>query len=190
MKTLLFALVVLAGLAAAAGYTGLYNVAADDPHWSVTQRALQLVRQRSIEKRATDVTPPGDLGDARRVLGGAGEYAEMCQSCHLAPGVEDTELRRGLNPKPPGLAHVRLDPREAFWIVKHGVKMTGMPAWGATHSDEVLWNIVAFLERLPHLDAKGYRDLVAKAPMHEEAASGAHAHASDMSPHTAIDAVD
>lgn len=183
MKTLLIALVVLAAVAAALIYSGVYNVAADEPHWTVTARVLQLVRERSIEKRASAVQPPANLADPKRILAGAGQYAEMCESCHLAPGVQETELRQGLNPKPPELARARADPREAFWIVKHGIKATGMPAWGKTHDDDVLWSMVAFLKKLPELDANAYRGLVAKAPKHEEAESAGHSHAPGTPPH-------
>lgn len=182
MKTLLVAiaaLVGLAALAAAAGYAGLYNVAADDPHWNITERALQAVRERSIETRASEIAPPGDIASEKRVAAGAPQYAEMCEGCHLAPGVEESELRRGLYPKPPELARERLDAREAFWVLKHGVKMTGMPAWGPTHDDETLWNVVAFLQKLPELDANAYRDLVAK----QEKASPGHSHAPGTPPH-------
>lgn len=104
------------------------------------------------------------LDDPKRVLAGAGQYAEMCEGCHLAPGVADTPLRQGLYPKPPELARHRMDPQTSFWIVKHGIKMTGMPAWGPSHGDDVLWSVVAFLQKLPDLDARQYRDLVSRAP--------------------------
>ena len=165
MKTPAIIVVILVVLAGAAAYSGAYSVAADEPHWTVIERALAAVRERSIATRSRDIAVP-DLADAKRVAAGAREYAEMCESCHLAPGVGETELRRGLYPKPPELARERLDPRAAFWIVKHGVKMTGMPAWGPTHDDETMWNIVAFLQKLPGLDAHRYRELVSGAAPH------------------------
>ncbi len=183
LATLAAVLIALAALAAAAAYSGVYNVAADEPHWALTERALAFARDRSIATHGEAITPPRDLADPQRVLAGAGQYAEMCESCHLAPGVEDTELRKGLNPKPPALARQRREPRQAFWIVKHGIKASGMPAWGLTHDDETMWDIVAFLEKLPQLDAKGYRTLVAKAPAHEEAESAGHSHAPGTAPH-------
>jgi mono/diheme cytochrome c family protein len=165
MRTAITAVTVLLLLAAAAAafvYSGTYNVAADEPHWKITERALTVLRERSIEARARELVPP-DLNDQKRIANGAGQYAEMCQTCHLAPGVGDTELRKGLYPKPPELArHGHGDPREAFWIVKHGIKATGMPAWGPTHDDETLWSVVAFLQKLPEMDEKQYRDLAAK----------------------------
>ena len=57
---------------------------------------------------------------------------------------------------------------EQFWIVKHGVKMTGMPAWGVTHDDELLWDVVAFVRKLPELTPEQYETMVKNAPKHEE----------------------
>ena len=183
IATVIAVLTVLAGLTAAAVFSGVYDIAADQPHWALTERVLAIARDRSIAARAQAITPPGDLADPQRVLAGAGQYAEMCEGCHLAPGVEDTELRKGLNPEPPELARRRREPREAFWIVKHGIKASGMPAWGATHDDDALWSVVAFLQKLPQLDAKGYRSLVAKAPAHEAAEPAGHSHAPGTAPH-------
>jgi mono/diheme cytochrome c family protein len=75
----------------------------------------------------------------------------------------DSELSQGLNPKPPQLALVRRAPGEQFWIVKHGIKMTGMPAWGLSHSDAKIWELVAFLQKLPELSAVEYRTMTARA---------------------------
>jgi mono/diheme cytochrome c family protein len=183
-------LMALAAIAAAGGvavYAGLYNVAADIPHTQPVYWLLQKARERSIAVRATDITVPSDLGDTRRIGSGAGQYAEMCASCHLAPGMKRTEIARGLNPRAPELRRKRQStPAEDFWVVKHGVKMTGMPAWGVTHDDEILWDVVAFLQKLPELSPDQYRSLVRSAPrthegmMHEPNAEGA---AEDQSHH-------
>lgn len=86
------------------------------------------------------------------VAGDTSEYAEMCSQCHLAPGVEKPEISQGLYPNVPEFA--RGDPlnrAEQFWVIKHGIKFTSMPAWGPTHSDGPLWDIVAFARKLPSL---------------------------------------
>jgi hypothetical protein len=93
----------------------------------------------------------------------------MCSGCHLAPGMKRTEISRGLYPRAPELRRkTDLTPAELFWIVKHGVKMTGMPAWGVTHEDELLWDVVAFVRKLPELTPDQYETLVKNAPKHEE----------------------
>jgi mono/diheme cytochrome c family protein len=160
---------VLVGAVAVAIYAGLYNIAADVPHTQPFYWLLDTIRQRSVVARARNIVVPTDLDDANRISKGAGEYAEMCSSCHLAPGMERTEISRGLYPRAPELRRrTDLNPAEQFWIIKHGVKMTGMPAWGVTHDDELIWDVVAFVRKLPELTPEQYEALVKNAPKHEE----------------------
>ena len=150
------ALLVLVGAAAVAIYAGLYNIAADVPHPQPIYWLYETVRDRSVAARARDIVPT-DLDDANRISTGAGLYAEMCSGCHLAPGMKRTEISRGLYPRAPELRRqTDLTPAEQFWIVKHGVKMSGMPAWGVTHDDELLWDVVAFVRQLPELTPEQY----------------------------------
>jgi mono/diheme cytochrome c family protein len=151
-------------------YAGVYNIAADAPHSQPIYWVLKTARERSIAVRARDIVVPRDLDDPKRIAAGGGQYAEMCSGCHLAPGMKKTEMSRGLYPRAPELRRESpLTPAEQFWIVKHGVKMTGMPAWGVTHDDEHLWDVVAFLRKLPGLTADQYQTLVKSAPKsHDE----------------------
>ena len=164
------ALLVVIGAASLVIYAGIYNIAADTPHTQPVFWLLETVRERSIAARATGVVVPNDLADPKRVAAGAGQYAEMCSSCHLAPGMKRTEISRGLYPRAPELRRgSRLTPAEEFWVVKHGIKMTGMPAWGVTHNDELLWDVVAFLRKIPELTPDQYQTLVKGAPKtHDE----------------------
>jgi hypothetical protein len=164
------ALLVVVAAASLAIYAGIYNVAADIPHTQPVYWLLETMRERSIAARATGIVVPHDLDDPKRILSGAGQYAEMCSFCHLAPGMKRTEISRGLYPRAPELRRrSHSTPAEDFWVVKHGVKMTGMPAWGVTHSDEILWDVVAFLRKLPDLTADQYQALVKSAPKtHDE----------------------
>jgi mono/diheme cytochrome c family protein len=162
-------LVLVAGAAAMAIYTGFYNIAADVPHPQPIYWLYETVRDRSVAARARDIVVPTDLDDSSRISKGAGQYAEMCSGCHLAPGMKRTEISRGLYPRAPELRRqTDLTPAEQFWIVKHGVKMSGMPAWGVTHDDELLWDVVAFVRQLPELTPEQYETLVKDAPKHEE----------------------
>jgi mono/diheme cytochrome c family protein len=121
-------------------YSGLYNIAADVPHTQPVYWLLETVRDYSVEARARDIVVPNNLNDPTRISKGAGHYADMCSSCHLAPGMKRTEISQGLYPRPPELRRkTNLTPAEQFWVVKHGIKMTGMPAWGVTHDDDLLW---------------------------------------------------
>lgn len=183
MKALTIGLIAV-GLVLLAGfgfvYSGIFNVAADEPHWSITLRVMEATREHSIASRARKVGIPPTLADPQRIATGAEEYEEMCTGCHLAPGMQESEIRAGLYPKPPNLAQHgnRRSPAEAFWIIKHGLKMTGMPAWGMTHDDQTIWSMVAFLQRLPELPHAQYKELIAQAR-----ASG-HKHGGEESGHS------
>jgi hypothetical protein len=101
------------------------------------------------------------LEDPKLVADGAKHYVDMCIDCHLAPGIKQAEIRVGLYPAPPNLSeHIDAGPAEMFWVIKHGIKMSAMPAWGKTHDDQSIWSIVAFLQRLPELTPEQYQVLV------------------------------
>ncbi|MBW0152372.1 MAG: cytochrome c [Phenylobacterium sp.] len=159
-----------AGVTGAMIYAGVYNIAADAPHTKPVFWAIQNLRDRSIAVRSGDIKPPADLGDPKRVAQGAALYAEMCSGCHLAPGMEKTEISQGLYPPAPELSRgVPHSVAEQFWIIKHGVKMTAMPAWGRTHSDELIWDMVAFVRQLPKMTPAQYQAAVKSAPAgHDE----------------------
>ncbi len=170
MKTITFLVALaVAGLGVCAGliYSGHYNIGADRPHWPITLKLMEFQREQSIAAHAKGIAVPA-LDDPALIAEGAEHYAPMCSGCHLAPGMENTELRSGLYPQPRNLAEAgdgvaQGDADRAavrrFWIIKHGIKMSGMPAWGTTHDDESIWAIVAFLRKLPGLSAAQYQAL-------------------------------
>jgi mono/diheme cytochrome c family protein len=164
MKYLL--IVLLLGVLAIVGFVGAgwYNVGADSPHWKSTYTLLQFARERSVAHHASELSVPANLGSEALILKGAGQYAAMCTGCHLQPGMKDSEIRPGLYPQPPDLSRVHVDPKEAFWVIKHGIKMSAMPAWGGSHDDATIWSMVAFLQKLPGLTPAEYKAIVAKAP--------------------------
>lgn len=149
---------------------GLLDVGADSPHSAFVYRLIDAARVHAIARRAERITPPHDLDAAERIRRGAGNYDAMCVSCHLSPGVEESEIRRGLYPQPPALAQpsaAQTDARQRFWIIKHGIKGSGMPAWSkGGMSDADIWDLVAFLGRLPTLSSAAYQTLVASSAGH------------------------
>jgi mono/diheme cytochrome c family protein len=144
-------------------YSGAYSVAAtkQNPGW--IDWIVRTTRSHSISARVDNVKVPQNLNTAHRIAVGAKHYAAMCAVCHLAPGVKHSETRAGLNPRPPNLPKIAkyLKPKQAYWAIKNGIRMTAMPAWGVTHSDEKLWDIVAFVEALPGMSPKRYKALSA-----------------------------
>jgi mono/diheme cytochrome c family protein len=168
ITTLLAAALVLILIGAIVVYSGVINVAADNPHTAPIQAILETARERSIAVRAKDIEVP-DLGGADLIRSGAGNYDAMCVGCHLAPGITDTELSQNLYPAPPSLADANREggPAGDFWVIKHGIKATGMPAWGKSMDDPYIWGLVALLEQLPALSAAEYRALVDSSGGHQ-----------------------
>lgn len=169
----LVVLVILAG--AGLVWSGVYSFAADVPHSAPVAAILELARERSVKVRAGDIAVPPP-GGRERVLAGAGNYDAMCAQCHLSPEGQPTELSRGLYPAPPRLARHAVDPAVAFWTIKHGIKASGMPAWGESMTDADIWNLVAFLRVLPSLDQGAYRQLVEESPGHAHGSAAGHGH--------------
>jgi len=155
-------LLTLAGLIGYA-YSGLYDVAASEPDNAAMRWLLVTVRDHSIDRRAAGIEVP-PLTDPELVEEGFEHYHEMCVDCHLAPGVDSSEIRQGLNPQPPLLVNVipHSSPARLFWVIKNGVKMSGMPAWGTSHSDQMIWAMVAFLEQLPNMTPAQYQAMEKK----------------------------
>ena len=182
MRTFIASLLVTAvvSLLAAAGvvYAGLYDVAATTPHWPATAWLLETARTRSIKAHAADIQTPPGLDDPAKVLIGVGHFAAHCAVCHGAPGVPKGDIAQGLYPPPQDLAKAApiYTPAELFWILKHGIKMTGMPAWN-DHSDDELWATVGFLQKLLVMSEEDYAKLVMASIAH-----GPHHHAGTERP--------
>ncbi len=150
-------------------YSGWYNVSAMNEESGMMKWVLNTTRDKSIESRTENISVP-DLTDLSMIKEGFEHYNEMCVGCHGAPGEEETELSKGLNPSAPYLVEVakEINPKELFWITKNGIKMTGMPAWGTTHSDEKIWAIVAFMKKLPDLTPEDYQSMKGESTEYEE----------------------
>jgi mono/diheme cytochrome c family protein len=139
--------------------SGFYDIGADDHHTRPVAAIIEALRERSISVRSGSLDVPG-LADPATIAAGASRYSALCVGCHLAPGVAKSDLRPGLYPRAPNLAKEGiLDPRRTFWTIKHGIKMSAMPAWGKTLDDAAIWEIVAFVRQIPTMSPEGYRQL-------------------------------
>jgi len=164
-RAALFA-VVLAGVAAALIVgLGLIPVKASSGHWAATEWFLHFVMKRSVATHSLGIEVP-NLTSNRLVLIGAGHYEGGCRFCHGAPGHRPPVVPRHATPAPPELwrAESRFDDAELFYVVRHGIKFTAMPAWPAPSRDDEVWAVVAFLRALPELSPQAYDALVWGAP--------------------------
>ena len=149
-------------------FSGLYPIGADTQHTRLVFWVLQTLRQHSVESAAQNIDVP-ELGDPKLLLSGGADYNDMCAGCHLKPGKSKSDLSMGLYPTPPNLTVTREDDvdshgslQQRFWVIKHGIKASGMPAWGLTHDDQRIWAMVAFLQKLPDLTELQYQILTAR----------------------------
>ncbi len=152
------AVVALGGLLFA--WSGLYSVAASAGHWPMVSWFLQFAMRNSVETHAMRLHPP-PLDDIALVERGAGHYETGCLPCHGAPGSPSNRVPNHMLPEPPYLPpHVdSWTAEELFWIVRNGLKYTGMPAWPAQDRDDEVWAVTAFLLRLPRLSPEEYEAL-------------------------------
>ncbi len=140
---------------------GLAPIKASSGHWPITAWLLKFTMRRSLATQSLGLKPP-KLDTPDLVLQGAGHYETGCRSCHGSPGEPVPRVSQQMTPHPPGLSSpaTELTPDELFYVVKHGVKFTGMPAWPTQQRDDEVWAMVAFLLKFPQLDAASYRQLI------------------------------
>jgi mono/diheme cytochrome c family protein len=146
-------------------FGGFFNVAATEPHFDIVERSLERVRMASISRHAT-ATPSVSLDDPAVVQAGAKAFNERgCVSCHGGPGATWAKFSEALKPSPPDLAEVAKSrsPAEIFWVVKHGLKFTGMPGFAAIDvKDDEIWKIAAFVKKLPNVSEADFKTWTAR----------------------------
>jgi len=164
------ALAAIIALGLAIPLSGAFNVAATNPDSALTTWFLNTTMRRSVAMRSSAIVPPKSFSD-EEVRTGFEEFSAMCVMCHGAPGKKRSKVGKGLRPQAPNLVKAvpHWNAGQLFWIVKNGIKMTGMPAFGPTHNDATIWSIVAFVSRLPDMTEKQYQQL-------EEQMAGSHGH--------------
>lgn len=169
---------ILLGALAVGAITGLavigggYNVSASSGHWGPVASLMHWTMQNSVAWRAPAL-PARPTADGKLAGRGAVHYDLVCRDCHGAPGQALTAVPASMTPAPPHILDSlpAWQPQELFWIIKHGVKMTAMPAWPAQERDDEVWAMVAFLQRLPGISAEEYQRLV-QGPAHGDGATG------------------
>lgn len=149
--------------------SGVINIGADQGHSPLVYNFLETARTRSIAYASKDIIVP-DLEKVEMISSGGADYKDMCAGCHLSPGVESTDFSESLYPKPPNFTNAQVVDRyktdagaqQSFWAIKHGIMASGMPAWGASHDDDRMWAMVAFIRSLPELDESQYTMLTTR----------------------------
>jgi mono/diheme cytochrome c family protein len=147
-------------------FGGFYSVAASEPHFNIVTWALEKVRMASIRHNAPPSLPAISLDDPATIQAGAKAFAAHgCVSCHGAPGATWQKFSEGLLPSPPDLSEVAKErsASEIFWVAKNGLKFTGMPSFSAIGvNDQELWQIAAFVKKLPSVSEQDYKTWTAR----------------------------
>ena len=145
---------------------GFYDVAASQKHFDIVAWSLHHISEASIERHSGDSNKATlATSETSLIQKGAHEFVEEgCIDCHGGPGVEPDKFSRGMRPHPPDLGHVaaHADASEIYWVVKHGIKMTGMPAFGGHIDQDELRAIVAFVKGIKKYSTSEFRDLTKK----------------------------
>jgi mono/diheme cytochrome c family protein len=138
------------GAAAAAGlgivFLGLAPVNADQPPSAIEAQLLGIALRKAVARQALTETsePPSteDLANGREI------YQEMCARCHGDPGKARNRLAPSFYPPAPQLPGQRSEwsEQQLFWIIKHGIRNTAMPAWGSALSDEDIRQVAALVK--------------------------------------------
>lgn len=177
-RRVLAAVALMATLAGAGGFAlvslGLVSIGASSGHWKATGWLLHYAMRRAVSTQSMGIEAP-PLDDPALLLKGAGHYETGCATCHGAPGRERPLIVQRMTPAPPllGPRIGQWAPRELFWIVKHGIKYTAMPAWPATNRDDEVWAMVAFLQALPEMTEQRYRQLALGMRADDRGSAGA-----------------
>ena len=163
-KRWIFRIAGILVLAAFGGFlfvaAGIMPITASSGHWPITAWFLNFAMRRSVITHSVGLDVPR-LDDHGLVVKGATHYEFGCRPCHGGPHLPQPVIAGHMTPHPPHLPPEipKWKARELFYIVKHGVKFTGMPAWPAQQRDDEVWAVVAFLLTLPNLTAEEYQKL-------------------------------
>ena len=167
LKTIAATLAASALLGAAGAWvllkSGWYHVGSTDQHFQITHSVLEQGMRESVAFHARDVVVPQDLDSAPRIRRGAMVYRDNCVQCHGGPGAAPNGFARSMQPVPGPLVDAarHWPATHLYWITRHGIKMSGMPAWEFHLSDDELWAVTAFMRRLPALSAPAFAEMMA-----------------------------
>jgi len=156
---IVIAAVVMAAGAAGFVYSGVYDIAATDQHTAPVFWLLKTTMRRAVQHQARTIEVP-PLDDSALITQGRALFVANCSRCHGAPGVAPEPFALGFRPAPANLANTGIEwkPAQLYWTIKHGMKLTAMPAWEYRLPDHDLWAIVAYVQRLPYESPRAFRE--------------------------------
>ena len=157
-------LVALVAAALLFSWSGVFNIAASSGHWKITEWFLHWTMRNSVRTHAALTAPSNPRAD-QELVSAAGHFAASCAACHGAPGRRASPVMQAAMPPAPDLSVNAKEwtDKQLFWILDHGVKYSGMPAWGAKDRPDEIRRMVAFVRRLPGMSPAEYAALAGQA---------------------------
>ena len=157
IATLVAELIVLVIIVGSGLSGALYNVSTLSPDPGFLRWIFSSTSDNSMKHHANGIKVPS-LTDGSMIAEGFDHYNDMCVTCHAGPGLSKSEAGIGIYPKAPNLARSakQLPPQDLFWVIKNGIKSTGMPGFAKTHPDSKIWAMVAFLEKMKNMTPQEY----------------------------------
>ena len=164
LLAILVVLLVAGGMGAFFVHSGRLPVAATTPA-DLVDRIAMTAKFEAVRRggNGLQVVLPTDAASIAR---GREHYVENCLPCHGGPGVKPAEFAQGMNPGPPDIdgALQNYTDAQLFWVIKNGLRATGMPAFGINHKDEEIAAIAAFVRRTRHLTPEERKELAVTGP--------------------------
>jgi mono/diheme cytochrome c family protein len=128
-----------------------------------------------VARTALDWSIPSSAKDAKNpfpatpenITAGMQHFADHCAACHANDGSGNSEMGPNLYPKTPDMRLAQtqnLTDGDLFYIITNGVRMTGMPGWGPSHSAEDTWKLVLFIRHLPQMSPAELKEMTQYNP--------------------------
>jgi mono/diheme cytochrome c family protein len=153
MKRWILAILIAPALAAVVVIAGLNQIRLDalQEPGEVETFLATAVKQFMVRRSSREGIPPPPSNVQQSIAEGDKLYATDCSMCHGSDGHTPTDSGRWMYPRASDLTSPlvqRYSDRELFWIVKNGIRLSGMPAFGRVESDEHIWNLVNYLRTM------------------------------------------
>lgn len=155
--------------------SGSAPVATSSPSMPFERFFARTALHATISKKAP-TTQPGKP-TVTELLSGVDVFHHHCAICHGLPGRPESSIARGEFPHPPQLFtadHMVTDDPvgETYWKAKNGIRLTGMPGFGGSLSDDQLWNVARLLASADHLPPEVQQALKSPSPMPQPTGNG------------------
>jgi mono/diheme cytochrome c family protein len=162
---ILFTLVVIVIGAFLVVRGGYFNFSADTETSPLEKKIAMSAMDKSTERRAPQTSNPLQPNDDT-LIASARLYRDNCAGCHGDPSHMATQLGDSFNPPAPQfwMDAPDMPENENFYIIKHGVRWTGMPSWNKKLSDAQIWQVVTLLSHLDKLPDSVNQELQKPAP--------------------------